>query len=774
MWHMVTKQGSFFLLSTAHTSMLLYVNEVGKLTCQYYGVLLDPKADFAPLTRNHNFAIGTSVLADESKSQSISNDFIKNEYSTPLLGGYSSPSLVLTGEKTAVFDFRYESDSIRKPVAITNLPTPHGADEELVISCLDKASRVQIRLHYFVFRTNDVIGRYLEIVNSDDSSLYIEKACSYELTLANHGDKFITTYGSWANEGNREEGTIKHGRYCINSDSGSSGNRHNPFFMVQERGASRYEGSSYAFNLVYSGNHEESLELDAYNNLHIEAGISPLCFKKKLAPHESFSTPMGIMSYSENGLTGVSIRMQRFVSDCVIAKEWADKPRPIVYNNWEGTGFAFTKRKIVSLMKKAATLGVELFVLDDGWFGTRNDDSHGLGDWVCNEKKIPGGLASLAKAANDLGMKFGIWMEPEMVNPSSDLYKNHPDWVISDGIHKPLLGRHQLTLDLTKKEVRDYVVTSVSNVLASAPISYLKWDMNRPMADISYKNGFSSFSYDYIVGLYEVLSKIVTAFPDVLLENCASGGNRFDLGMLSYFPQSWMSDDTDSYQRTLIQSGLCLGYPVSVSSNHVAAKTSNQLLRLTSLDTKFDVACFGILGYELDLGDITPVDEKTIKSQISYYKNHRQLCQHGDFLVLSDFSEGELASFELIKGDEALVGQYKRLASMTPEEGRLIVKGLEKDAEYSYASRQEGLSLHKFGNLINYVSPVHLSPDGALLTLIANRHEMKSEIDSGMLVGSAFSTSGAILSEEWMGLGYNEKTRLLGDFGARIYYIKKQ
>lgn len=771
---MITKRGQYFLLSSLHTSLLLYVNEIGKVCCEYYGKKITDKTDFSSLSRRHNFGIGTSVLADESVSSSLSNDFSKEEYSTPLIGGYNYPSLILSGDKTAVFDFRYESDSIRKPVPLASLPTPHDADQELVITCLDKPSFVQIRLHYLVYEKDDVVARYVEIINSDIPSLSIEKAASYELTLANHGDRFFSNYGSWANEGNREEGTIIHGRLCFNSDSGSSGNRHNPFFMVQERGGSRFYGSTYAFNLVYSGNHEESLELDTYGNLHIEAGISSLCFKKKLAPHESFVTPLGIMSYSEKGISGVSLSMQHFVKDCVIRKEWVNKPRPIVYNTWEATCFDFTKRKIVSLMKKAASLGIELFVLDDGWFGDRNDDSHGLGDWTCNEKKIPGGLASLASQANELGLQFGIWMEPEMVNPQSQLYKNHPDWVISDGVHKPLLGRHQLTLDLTKKEVRDYLVTSVSNVLSSANISYLKWDMNRPMSDVPFKDGFSSFYYDYTIGLYDVLSQITEKFPNVLLENCASGGNRFDLGMLSYFPQSWMSDDTDSYQRSLIQSGLCLGYPLCVSSNHVAAKTSNQLLRLTSLDTKFDVACFGILGYELDLNDLTPVDEKTIKRQIAYYKSHRVLAQQGDFILLSDYQDGELASFEDLGKDEALVGHFKRIATMTPEEGRLVVKGLSQEGVYTYETRQEGLSFHKFGNLINYVSPIHLSPDGALLTLIANRHEMKSEIDSGQTEGSALEENGAILSEEWMGLGFNEKTRLMGDFGARLYYIKKE
>lgn len=770
---MIYKQGNYYLISTERTSLLLYVNELGKLSTEYYGRKISEKTSFASLSRQYTFAIGTSVLYDEKKSTSFSLDFHKGDFSTPFKSDFNLPSLILTGSSSAVFDFVFESDSLRKSLPIPSLPTPRGGDDELILTFNDEKMKVTLRLHYIVYPKYDVIGRFVEIVNYGAEDVKILKAASFELTLPNKLDTLVSTYGAWAAEGFVDETKIPHGQTVLSSDSGSSSNRHNPFFFIKEKGCLRDSGSAYGFNLVYSGNFEASLELDAEQYLHIQEGISSKYFSKTLNPKGVFFTPMAIMSHSFEGTKTLAINMQRFVKDCVSPKAFSYSPRPIIYNNWEATGFAFKKGKIFSLMKKAANFGAELFVLDDGWFGNRNDDSHGLGDWWVNEKKLPGGLKALSDHAESLGLKFGIWMEPEMVNTDSKVYQEHPDWVISDGVHDPCFGRHQLVLDLSQKDVQDFVYSSVKNVLSSAHISYLKWDMNRPMSDIPFKNGFSSFYFDYMLGLYSVLKRLTEEFPNVLMENCASGGNRFDLGMLSFFAQSWMSDDTDSFERIRIQSTFSFGYPLSVFSNHVAAKVSNQLLRLTSFDTKFDVACFGVLGYELDLDDLTPLDSKTIKDQIAYYKKHRSLFQNGDFILINGFDEEEMASFEVVQGNEAAVGQYRRVASINPAEGKLTCLGLLDSESYSYHSRPETIDFRKFGSLINYVSPVHLTPDGTLLTLLANRKGMETENDSGVAQGAAFLSGGVTLSPEWMGNGYDKRVRLLGDFGARLYYIKK-
>jgi alpha-galactosidase len=767
---MITIENNCFLLSGKTTSLLLHVTASKKIVTEYFGLKLQGMKEAEALIRKYPFAQGTTLAYDE-KNPAVSLDYLKSDYSTAGRGDFSYPSLILANKDGGVFDFVYDSYEQRKPLPIVGLPTPHGASEELVIRCVEPLMKATLLLHYFVYADNDIYGRYVEIVNDNDLPLTISRAESFQLVLPNRDYSLVTLYGSWANENNREEVRLPHGRLVNESTCGLSSARHNPFFLLKEKGAGHNKGVCYGFNLVYSGNHEESLELDTFSSLHIQSGISPLYFRKSLVKGASFQTPMGIMAYSSEGTNGISHLMQRFVNDCVIPPHFKDLQRPIVYNNWEATTFKFNKTKLIALMKEAADLGVELFVLDDGWFGDRNDDSHGLGDWETNTKKIPGGLKALSDIADSLNLRFGIWMEPEMVNPASKLYKAHPDWNIQDGIHTPVEGRHQYVLDLTKKEVQDFIFDSVSKVLESGNISYLKWDCNRPMGD--FPSVPSSFFHDYVLGLYSILSRLSIRYPDVLFENCASGGNRFDLGMLSYFPQNWLSDDTDSFQRLYIQSGAYLGYPLSVCSNHVAAKTSNQMLRLTSLDTKFDVASFGVLGYELDLNDLTPLDKSIVKGQISYYKEHRDLFQFGLFSELQDFTEGNTAVWESQRGEETMIGRYEKLQTPAPEEAHLEGIGFKGDGYYHYVSRQESISLKKFGHLINLASPVHLKEDGVLVTMMSKKHDMKSEIDEGDVSGNALLSGGVSLKQEWSGVGYSTDIRLVGDFGGRLYYLKK-
>jgi alpha-galactosidase len=769
---MIKQIEGYFLLSTRSSSLLLHVNAIGKFVSEYYGRRLRPDEDFRPLTREYPFAEGTEVIYEEKTNPAVSLNRLKQEYSTPLKGDYGSPSLIIEDANSCLYDFVYDSFLIRDPEPLSGLPTPHGGEAELVVKLLDSVKKTALYLHYFVYEESDVIGRCSEIANEGEASFYLHKAMSFELTLPNRRYEAVSLYGSWGNEANKETSLVHHGIWVNSSFAGGSSARHNPFFLIKEKGATHLSGSVYSFNLVYSGNFQESLELDAFGYLRIQGGLSPFLFRKEVKPQERFVTPMAVMTYSYEGIDGSARHMHKFVNDCIVPPRQAHKPRPIVYNNWEATMFSFSEAKIVSLMKEASRLGAELFVLDDGWFGTRNSDFEGLGDWTINHKKLPGGLAGLAAKAKKLGLRFGIWMEPEMVNPKSRLYLAHPDWIIREGNHEPSLSRHQYTLDLTKKEVQDFVYESVAQTLRSAPISYLKWDYNRNISDVP--GPYGSFYHDYILGLYGVLSRLTTEFPDVLFENCASGGNRCDLGMLSYFPQSWASDDTDSFQRLSIQSGLALGYPLSSISNHVAAKTSSQLLRKSSLESKFDVAAFGVLGYELDLHDLTPLDKKVISKQIAYYKEHRQLFQYGDFYELSDFSEGPLASWEVTDGQEALIGCFRSFQSPAPEEGRLGGTAFEEGSFYRYLSREESISLSRFGHLINMVSPVHLKEDGALLNAISAHKDMKSEVDCGLVSGAALLSEGVTLAQEWSGVGYSERVRLLGDFGARLYFLKKE
>lgn len=767
---MVSEHKGYFLLSTVSSSLLLRVNEVGKLVSEYYGPRLLDEREFPALTRIYSCSEGTSVAYKEEEP-AIVLDTLYGEVSTGAKGDYLYPSLIISREDLVNFDFVYDSFLIRKPEDVPGLPTPHGAKEELVIRLVDKEAAVALRLHYLVYEESDVIGRYFEIINEGEKPLAIEKAASFQFMTRNRDYTLATLYGSWVNEGNLDEAPLRQGRFLFGSDTGSSSNRHNPFFSLVEKGATPSLGHGYAFNLVYSGSHEESVELSTFGDVRVMGGLSSLHFCKILAKGSSFATPMAVMTTSEGGANGLSANFQRFVNSCVVPERFAYRERPIVYNNWEATYFKFTKGKLLSLMDEAKKLGMEYFVLDDGWFGARSDDFHGLGDWVCNTKKIPGGLASLAGEAKKRGLGFGIWMEPEMVNEDSDLYRAHPDWIIHDGVHAPVKGRHQYVLDLTKKEVEDFVVSSVESVIRSADISFLKWDYNRPIADIP--GGRGSFMHDYMLGLYRALRRITSDLPDLLIEMCASGGNRFDLGMLFYAPQIWASDDTDCHQRVVIQTGLARAYPPSTISCHVSAKTSMQLLRKTSLDSKFDVACFGVLGYELDLSELTPLDEKVIKRQTEFYKKYRKTLQFGRFRVLSTFADSPVTEWQTSLGKTSLVGRYNAVASPAPGAGYLRVEGLDDKKMYLCQVREETIDLKTFGSLINFVSPIHLQSDGFVINALSKHRGMESEKDRGLVSGAALRGRGFALSPEWSALGYNEHVRFVGDFGGRVYLIEE-
>lgn len=769
---MIEIQDTEILLSTNHTSLVLSYRYLRKLCTCYYGRKLISKEEIPCLLRHYSYNEGTELSLDDSQSSPLTEDLLKLDVSVMSHGDYNSPSLVLGNSVSTVFDFRVKEVKEAEPSIIPGLPTPHLADDELVVMLEDEQMKVSLALHYVIFEDCDVIGRYLVIESHNELPVSIRKAMSYQLSLVNHDDSLFSTYGHWADELNGERLPLRHGRTVIESLCGSSSARHNPFFMIEEKDTTNTDGNVYGFNLIYSGNHEYSIEMDTFDNIRIQQGIGSTGFEKILRKDESFFTPMGIFSYSYCGRNGLADQMQRFVNHHVIPSQWENTDRPIVYNNWEATGPNFTKGKLFSLMKKAKDVGIELFVLDDGWFSSRNDDSHGLGDWKVNEKKIPGGLKALSDKCSELGLKFGIWVEPEMVNDDTKLYQEHPDWIIKDNIHVPLKGRHQYVLDLTKKEVRNYILDSLHSILDSADIYYVKWDYNRNISDIP--GSFSSFYHDYILGLYEILSTLTKDYPNVLFENCASGGNRFDLGMLSYFPQSWMSDDTDSYQRETIQKNALYGYPLSVMSNHVAAKTSNQLLRKTSLDIKFDVAQYGILGYELDLNDLFKNDIEDIEGQIEFYKKHRKTLQWGRYSIVTEPSEKEDLVLEASLENEAIVTQFHSFQRPNPKEGHLKALYLEENSLYTYKTRQQLIPLKKFGNLVNYIAPIHIKEDYILSVALAKHIKMKSEVDNGITSGSSLLSAGPVLTQEWSGVGYDEHIRLVSDFGTRCYLIQKK
>lgn len=449
----------------------------------------------------------------------------------------------------------------------------------------------------------------------------------------------------------------------------------------------------------------------------------------------------------------------------------------MLLNNWEATYFDFNERKLLSLAKDAAKLGAELFVLDDGWFGARDNDAKGLGDYTVNRKKLPGGLAGLAEKVHALGLLFGLWFEPEMVNADSGLFRAHPDWIVQTPGNVPATGRNQYVLDLCRAEVQDYIIANVNATLASAPIDYVKWDMNRHISD-NYSPALAEqgrFSHGYILGLYRVLQSIVEQNPDVLFEGCSSGGNRFDLGILCYMPQIWTSDDTDAYERQLIQAGTSYGYPPSVMGCHVSASPNHQTARTSPIESRFNVAAFGLLGYELDLGRLTPAEQKAVAAQIAYYKAHRRLFQYGRFLRLCPpFGKNKCEWMMLAPdGSEAVVGEYLHLLRPNAEKPPLRLAGLAQDALYELEVRPQVVDVRTFGSLINQILPVKVNAGGHLMHAVADRYMMPCETERYAAYGDLLMYAGIRQKQAFTGTGYNENVRLMPDFSSRVYYLRR-
>jgi alpha-galactosidase len=768
---MIKQISGGFIIEAGNSTMLLEVNEIQKPVLAYYGPKIKEPESVTAFKTPYGTAMGTATVYDEKKAPTLTLDQLNLEISSPYKGDYGSPSLLLEGQTSPVYDFVYQSFEIRKPESLPELPSPHDAEEELILKLADPAQKVEVELHYLTYKDSGVIGRYLKIINQGEP-LDIRKAMSLQVVLDGEGFELVNFYGTWAGEFQKDVTTLNHLRYSFDSATGSSSARHNPYFIIKKKDTSYQAGGCYGFNLVYSGNHYEEVEYSAFDKLRVQTGISPLGFKKTLQKGESFVTPLAVLTFSDQGLNGLIHLMHDFVNAHVVPKEFAYKARPVVFNNWEGTFMKFNERKLHSLVRKAAAIGAECFVLDDGWFGKRNNDKAGLGDWTVNKKKLPHGIKGLCSYVHKKGMKFGLWFEPEMVNPDSDLFRAHPEYAIQDGIHEPCLGRNQLTLDLTKAEVRSYIIDAVEAILKSASIDFVKWDYNRNMSDIPMNSG--TFFHDYILGLYQVVGKITADFPKILFENCASGGNRCDLGMLSYFAQTWVSDDTDSFERAKIQDGMVLGYPLSVMSNHVSAKISNQMLRKTSFDSKFDVACLGILGYELDLGSLSKKELSNFKQQIAFYKAHREVCQFGTYEQISTLEDSSFSTKEAHNAKEAVVSRTVGICRPVPSQESLFAIGLDPNADYHYAIRREDLDLRRFGTIVNYVLPIHLKEEGALISFIAKFKSMPCETLEGDMSGAGLMGGGLKFPMLWNGTGYSDKVSFMGDFGSRLYLLSRK
>lgn len=686
-----------FHLQGKDTSYVMQVLCDGYLTHLYWGKKIKKYRQSNPLLFIDR---GFSPNPDP-EDRTFSLDTIPQEYPAYGNGDFRLPAYQIQLDNgSTVSDLRYRSHRIYKgKPALKGLPATYVESEDeaetLEIVMEDPSIGLTATLIYTVFRDLNVITRSVRYENQGSKNIKLLRALSASVDFRDNEFELLTLYGAHTNERNIARRPLIPGIQGVDSRRGASSAQQNPFMALLRKGTDEDQGEVYAFNLVYSGNFLAQVEVEQFQTTRATIGINPFDFSWLLEPGEAFQTPEAVMVYSSQGLGEMSRTYNRLYRTRLCRGTFRDRVRPILINNWEATYFDFNADKIEQIAKEGHQLGIELFVLDDGWFGKRDDDKTSLGDWVVDKRKLPNGINDLANRVCSLGMEFGLWFEPEMISIDSDLYRQRPDWCIHVPDRPYTFGRCQLILDLSRKEVCDYIIESVSNVLSSAPIRYVKWDMNRHMTEIGSAalppERQRETAHRYMLGLYRVMEEITSGFPDILFESCSGGGGRFDPGMLYYMPQTWTSDNTDAVSRLKIQYGTSLIYPASSIGAHVSTVPNHQVHRVTSLDIRGHVAMSGNFGYELDLTKLSEEEKQRVKQQVALYKEIRPLIQFGTFYrILSPFEGNETAWTFVSEDQSEAVVCYFRVLSQPAEPVRILkCRGLNPDALYRHVDTGE-------------------------------------------------------------------------------------
>ncbi|OIJ17041.1 alpha-galactosidase [Anaerobacillus alkalilacustris] len=686
-----TKEFHLQAKDVSYIFTVLKNNHLGHL---YYGKKIQHRPSFSHLFKTQPRAGASCVFEGDLE---FSLDSIKQEFPCYGTSDYREPAFQIVQENgSRITNFEYKSHSIfsGKP-KLDGLPATYVEDDHeattLQVLLYDELIDAEIHLLYTVFEKYNVVTRSAKFINNSNQQLQLNRALSMNVDFFDSDYEMIQLSGSWARERHVKTRKLQPGIQSITSTRGSaSSGQQNPFIALKRTSTTEFQGEVYGFSLVYSGNFLAQVEVDHYDVARVSLGINPFDFSWLLDPTESFQTPEVVMVYSDQGLNAMSQVYHELYRSRLAKGRWRDKNRPVLINNWEATYFDFNEEKIVEIATASKELGVELFVLDDGWFGKRDDDTTSLGDWYVDEEKLPNGIKGLAEKITALNMEFGLWFEPEMVSKKSQLFKEHPDWLIHVPGRANTHARNQHVLDFSRKEAVDYIYEMMAEILREAPITYVKWDMNRYMTEIGSPalaaQRQREVSHRFILGVYDLYERLTSEFPEVLFESCASGGCRFDPGMLYYAPQTWTSDDTDAVERLKIQYGTSFVYPLSAMGAHVSAVPNHQVHRFTSLNMRGNVAFFGVFGYELDLAKMSDEEKELVKEQIAFYKENRSLFQRGTFYrLLSPFeNDGNETSWMVVSEDqtEAIVGYYRVLAKPNPGYKRLLLKGLNEAFEY--------------------------------------------------------------------------------------------
>lgn len=772
---MINVKHPYIVLETKDLHYIFRVLPTGQLEHLYLGKkLIDPS--YEALHTKITAGMGSQILYERDGHQAYL-DLLPLEYSGIGKGDFRlTPLEIKCPDGTYVNDFIYHHHEINKgSLSAKTIPTAQAHEDDastIIITMVDEYAKLELDLIYTVFEKTNIITRRTVLRNHHQTHLVIRKIMSMMLDLDDTTYDLYTFDGGWIKEAHKHKRELSYGTYIIDSTTGTSSNRHNPGIILAKKNTREDEGVCIGLNLIYSGNHYEAVQIANHGMLRFMNGINPHCFEWVLLPQESFETPEAVISYADHGFNQLSHHFHDFINHHVIPQPFQHQARPIVLNSWEAFYFNFNQQKLLRLAHQAKDLGIELFVLDDGWFGKRNDDKSSLGDYSINKKKLPFGLKYLADKIHHRGLKFGLWFEPEMISPDSDLYRAHPEYAITIKGRTPSLGRNQLVLDLCNPDVRAYIKERLHSIFDEVQIDYMKWDMNRQLTDMYSSNVFDQgmFFHQYVLGLYDILKDIKERYPHMLIETCSSGGNRFDLGMLSFGAQIWSSDDTDPIERLKIQQGLSYLYPLSAISAHVSLAPHAQTLRDTPLSTRFNVASFGVHGYELNFDYVSPVEKKEIKRYIAFYHEHRAIFQYGRF-IRHDQKDPHHIVWQVTDGKKHIISTFQTLAVASPELERLEVKGLDSKTMYRLRSFQQRMPLKRFGHLITHALPIKLNTNGWVMRTIGRYKMLDNAIIDDVMSGEVL-TQGYRLKQQFSGTYYNQETRLIGDFGSMMYVIE--
>jgi len=691
-WHKTSAQ---FHLYNDRISYVIGVSPVGELGNLYFGKKIHDREDMSYVL----IRVPIPNVASDADTETYSMEINRQEYPSFGSTDFGTQAFeVETANGSRVSNFVYKSHEIFKgKKGISGLPATYATEEEamtLEVVLEDDVAKMRLVLSYTVFDKYSAIARHAVFTNIGDEKVKLNKALSCCIDLPDQDYEWMQFSGAWARERLPEVKKLSTGAVSIESKRGVSSANQNPFIIIKRPNTDEFAGEAIGVSFLYSGNFIATAEGNNHDRLRVLMGINPDRFTWILEKGQTFETPEAVIALTDCGLNNLSQTYHKLYNNNLVRGKWKNRPRPILNNNWEATYMDFTEESILTIAKKAKEAGVELFVLDDGWFGERNDDFAGLGDWVENTSKLPQGINGLARKIKAMGLDFGFWIEPEMVNPNSNLYRKHPDWILNAPGRKASLGRHQYVLDYSRPEVVDAIYEMLFKIIDGAPISYIKWDMNRSLTEV-FSNTASPEEqgmvyHKYVLGVYSLYERLRNDFPEILFESCSSGGNRFDAGMLYYAPQAWCSDNTDAMDRIRIQYGSSYGYPIVSIGSHVSAVPNHQTGRSVPISTRANVAYFGTFGYELDLNKITEEEFEEVKKQTEFMKENRELIQFGDFYRLRSPFGNDQSAWMVVSADrrKAIVGFYCLKSRVNTLPGFIKLAGLDENLVYTMEGKE--------------------------------------------------------------------------------------